>query len=95
MNGKNKASTLILTLTPTGDMTWSLGPNLPRALSAGIVIPYVNTFLIAGGLGNGKKDTDRMLEFNPKTKLWMQRTERLKLARNDGMAIQVPNSYCK
>ena len=83
------------TLTPAGEMTWKLGPNLPRALSAAVVIPYANTFLVAGGLQNGKKDTDRILEFSSLTKRWVERTERLKLARNDAMAIKVPDSYCK
>ena len=73
---------------------WRLaGANLPHYLRLGQVIPFGNTFLIAGGY-NGRyplNTEDQILEFHPDVESWIIREERMSISREGHYAALLNN----
>ena len=79
--------------------TWFSGPPLPFPMWVGEVLKTSNSFITLGGAVNPNLDleesTDIILEFDPIGLAWMEREERLPVARSGFYTIDVePNDYC-
>ena len=91
---EHKASTMILSIGRDGSIDWRFGPNLPVALSGGTVVPYRHSFMILGGQ-NATGNVRDILEYDSVNEEWIRREEQLFMARQGGMAIRVPDTYCR
>ena len=71
--------------------TWSFGPELPTVnLEHAQAVPHGDTFLVVGGQGSDPYgNTDTILEFDNINMVWIEREERLALARQRFFMIGV------
>ena len=71
--------------------TWSPGPDLPFPVLFATSVPFGDTFLVVGGIGDGEY-LQSILEFDPVANDWIVRPERLSVGRDDRPAITVVDS---
>ena len=81
------------------DMSWRTGPVLPSPLRLAASVPYGDTFLVVGGQqGDDGMSVDTIFQYDPEGPSWIEREERLALARDSHVAIPLPDDgtdYCR
>ena len=88
-DGNHLISTEMLNLNT---MIWTVGPELPLAVSRGGSVPYGDTFLVvAGGSENGP--TSLIFEFDIASNNWLTRKERLSRNMYDFDAFLIPDEF--
>ena len=70
-------------------MLWKQVGDLPAKKAMAKSVPFGKTFLMLGGLFNGRTKTD-ILEFDPITEAWITRQEKLQYSRMYFTAFFVP-----
>ena len=70
------------------------GPLLPQSVSLGVSVQFRDSFLILGGRNkNSHRELDTIYEFEPDSESWIERDEKMKIARYTFTAFLVPDSY--
>ena len=71
---------------------WSPGPDLPYSLYSAASVQFGDTFLFIGGAGESDY-TDTILQFDPATETFIQRTEKLGHKKIYTASFLVPDNY--
>ena len=75
------------------DGIWRSGTALPKSISHGAVVPYGNTFVIAGGLCGSSRTgaLDSLIKYNITNGAWDTLTMELKTKRYGAVAFSIPS----
>ena len=75
--------------------TWMPGPDLPRDTVGGALVQMTNSFLIVGGRMELHEHTDKILQYDPTDRSWIEREETLDPGTSDHGATLVEDDFFK
>ena len=72
---------------------WKSGTDLPKSIAFGAVVPFDNTFVIAGGICGSWRDgcLDSAIKYNITNGAWVVLPMKLKTPRQEATAFTIPS----
>lgn len=75
-------------------LKWRNGPAMPISnLGYGVSMQYFDSFLIAGGNGDGVGRQDMIYFYDPRSEEWIKLRQTLDSARSSFVGMLVPDNY--